>query len=85
MHFQVLKDNVWKEKEFEVTNTFPPSIYTPAKNLAADEVRKIQVMLDFNQLSLYRSGKCGFLARTLSGYRVEKGKIRSSNDRFSEV
>jgi hypothetical protein len=23
MHFQVLKDNVWKEKEFEVTNAFP--------------------------------------------------------------
>jgi len=61
MHFQVLKDNVWKEKEFEVTNTFPPSIYTPVKiniaPLAADEVKKIQVMLDFNQLSLYRSGK----------------------------
>jgi hypothetical protein len=31
MHFQVLKDNVWKEKEFEVTNTLPSSIYTPVK------------------------------------------------------
>jgi len=34
----------------------------PSKNLAADEARKIQVMLDFNQLSLYRSGRCRFLA-----------------------